>query len=352
MSNEKKKLNKQKINEFNYDGKLLLAKLHDAATTKLIFEALKDLVNKCPIVFKKPKVIDGEINEDSGGLFISFFDRSTSTYYKIRIFYKAFSPFYLNPDDGSDEIRFPLDPKLLTQRLKNVGKNPIQLEINTAQKDFLILNFNDIDRNISKKCELRKLDFNFDNYLINTVEPECEMIIDSNDYIRTIKDMASCNSIIEIEYQDTKKIQPNLNLSSTGFWGENVSHKFDKDTKDFRIVKKSDSEDIIFKGKYKASSLLTFQKCINSCSSVRMYIKRGSPIIIKYEIANFGYILSIISSADDSDDLADTENNVQNKTYEDLKTNDEDLSDSDDEELDDDQEDEDEDEDEELDDED
>ena len=62
------------------------------------------------------------------------------------------------------------------------------------------------------------------------------------------------------------------------------------------ITKNKDiNDDVIIQGIYELKSLSLFSRCSSLCSTIELYIKNDSPLIIKYRVADMGSVHLILS---------------------------------------------------------
>lgn len=294
------KSNKNKDFPSDYEKLILLAKMHNTEIIKVIIESLKDIVTKYTLTFKNPKMDEEtrEIKEDSGGLSISCFEKETNNFFKIRVFYNEFKPYYVSPIDGRDQVDFTVDSRTIANKVKNKKKKPIpiQLKIKKEDPDSLELLFNDKDNNSTRHCTVKKLENKANNYTIKRPDQICEILIKPDQFYEYIKNISNSSDEILFEYVDTKLIKPRLKLIAIGEFGDHDSYILNTETKDFRVIKTMDNEEIVYSGKYKVDSLQMFQKCSNSFDRIRFLLLKNGPLIIKHEKDNYGYILSAIPS--------------------------------------------------------
>jgi proliferating cell nuclear antigen len=106
----------------------------------------------------------------------------------------------------------------------------------------------------------------------------------------------------------------NIIFSSNGDFADGEITLTDK-TEGVEIIKNMDeNEEIIVKGIYDLKNLSLFSKCQTLCGCVELYLKNNFPMIIKYQVANLGHVLLVLSTVsdnniiDDDDDDDDDDN--------------------------------------------
>ena len=69
--------------------------------------------------------------------------------------------------------------------------------------------------------------------------------------------------------------------------------------------------DEIIQGVYQLKTLSLFSKCSSLCNNLEMYIKNNYPLVIKYMVANLGYVYLILSSVAENNNYKECDSNSE-----------------------------------------
>jgi len=263
---------------------------------KLIMEALKEALKDINIKFIKP--IEGV--EDSGGLSIVAYNPRSAVLIKVKIPAKSFDKFYINPNYNKNEIRIGVNMKSFNALMK-IARNQdnISLILNEDDKNHLTFIFENGESKIRSRYNLKLLELEDEGIHLPTTQFPFKIIIQSDDFHKIIRDASVLSDKLNIKFINTKDIRNTIIFSSNGDFADGEITLTDE-TEGVHIIKNmEENEEIIVKGIYDLKNLSLFSKCQSLCGCVELYLKNNFPLIIKYQVANLGHVLLVLSTVSD-----------------------------------------------------
>jgi hypothetical protein len=133
----------------------------------------------------------------------------------------------------------------------------------------------------------------------------------SDDFHKIIRDQSYLSDKINIKFINTKEIQNTIVFSSKGDFADGEITLTDA-TEGVQIIKNmEENEEIIVKGTYDLKNLSLFSKCQTLCGCVELYLKNNFPLIIKYQVANLGHVLLVLSTCGDDNGLEEDDSSEE-----------------------------------------
>jgi proliferating cell nuclear antigen PCNA len=276
---------------------------------KLIIEALKDALKDINIKFIK----QNDTNEDSGGLSIVAYNPYTAVLIKVKIPARSFDKFYINPPNGASDIRIGVNMNSFNKLIKTSTNNDnLSLILEEDDKNYLGLKFENGDQGIITYYKLKLLELEDDGIHLPTTQFPFKIIIPSDRFHKIIRDASSIADKINIKFVDTKEFPNTLIFSCNGEFASQETILTDK-TEGLSINKNVENdEDIIVKGTYDLKNLSLFSKCQNMCNNIELYLKNNFPLIIKYQVANLGHVLLVLSTVKNDDKILEDSDEEDN----------------------------------------
>jgi proliferating cell nuclear antigen len=274
---------------------------------KLITEALKDALKDINITFLKP--VEG--NDESGGLSIVAYNPRSAVLIKLKIPAKSFDKFYINPHDGSNEIRIGVNMKSFNALMK-IARNQdnISLILNEDDKNHLSFLFENGESKIRSRYNLKLLELEDEGIHLPTTQFPFKIIIQSDDFHKIVRDASQLSDKLNIKFINTKEISNTIIFSSDGDFADGEITLTDE-TEGIQIIKNMEEDiDIIVKGTYDLKNLSLFSKCQTLCGCVELYLKNNFPLIIKYQVANLGHVLLVLSTVSNENMLENDSDNT------------------------------------------
>ena len=300
----------------NIENTVLYAKMARTQETKGVFDALKDALKTTTIKFIKPF----PDNPDSGGFSITAFDKRTRSLIKVKIPTSTFSEYHIVPDEGTNEISVGINVKLFTTLLKQANNTDVMTwYVDKEERDKFAFVFENRKKNLVNIKKLRLFNLQAENFKIPTTEFVCKLSILSEDFHKYVKDSSVTSNKMEISFIDTAQTKNTIIFAADGVASAEciLTDKTDGVT----IVKTNDENvDTVVRGKYELKNLCTFAKCQPFCSHVELFLKEDYPLIIKYDIDEYGFIYLILPSdettvVDDDDEDDEDEDDEDHKEY-------------------------------------
>ncbi len=298
--------NIQKINETNFsvpsDGIILEAATCQTNAFKLIVEALKEALKDINIKWIKPT--PGV--PDSGGMSIVAYNPRSAVLIKVKIPASSFDKFYINPPNGANEIQIGVNMKSFNTIMKMGRNNDVTtLMLNEHDKNELTFVFENGDTNIRSRYNLKLLELPDEGIHLPTTQFPFKTIILSDDFHKIIRDQSNLSDKINIKFINTKEIQDTIVFSAKGDFADGEI-TLTSATEGVQIIKNmEENEEIIVKGTYDLKNLSLFSKCQTLCGCIELFLKNNFPLIIKYQVANLGHVLLVLSTCNTDNALED-----------------------------------------------
>jgi proliferating cell nuclear antigen len=284
------------------DSVILEAATCQTNALKLIVEALKEALKDINIKWIKPTPGSPE----SGGMSIVAYNPRSAVLIKVKIPASSFDKFYINAPNGANEIQIGVNMKSFNTIMK-MGRNNdgTSLVLNEHDKNELTFIFENGETNYRSRYNLKLLELPDEGIHLPTTQFPFKIVILSDDFHKIIRDQSYLSDKINIKFINTKEIQNTIVFSSKGDFADGEITLTDA-TEGVQIVKNmEENEEIIVKGTYDLKNLSLFSKCQTLCGCVELYLKNNFPLIIKYQVANLGHVLLVLSTCNDDNALED-----------------------------------------------
>jgi proliferating cell nuclear antigen PCNA len=275
---------------------------------KLIIEALKEALKDINIKWIKPTPGIA----DSGGMSIVAYNPRSAVLIKVKIPASSFDKFYINPPNEANEIQIGVNMKSFNTIMK-MGRNNdgTSLILNEHDKNELTFIFENGETNYRSRYNLKLLELPDEGIHLPTTQFPFKIIILSDDFHKIIRDQSYLSDKINIKFINTKEIQNTIVFSSKGDFADGEITLTDA-TEGVQIIKNmEENEEIIVKGTYDLKNLSLFSKCQTLCGCVELYLKNNFPLIIKYQVANLGHVLLVLSTCGDDNGLEEDDSSEE-----------------------------------------
>jgi proliferating cell nuclear antigen PCNA len=273
---------------------------------KLIIEALKEALKDINIKLIKPT----EGVADSGGISIVAYNPRSAVLIKVKMPASSFDKFYINPPDGKNEIQMGINMKSFNTIMKFARNNEgTSLILNEDDKNHITIIFENGETKIRSRYNLKLLELPDEGIHLPTTQFPFKIIILSDDFHKIVRDASALSDKLNIKFINTKEIQNTIIFSSEGDFADGEITLTDE-TEGVQIIKNmEEDEEIIVKGTYDLKNLSLFSKCQTLCGCVELYLKNNFPLIIKYQVANLGHVLLVLSTVNDDNVIDDDSEN-------------------------------------------
>jgi proliferating cell nuclear antigen len=292
--------------ENNTENIILEASTCQTNAFKLIIEALKEALKDINIKLIKPT----EGVADSGGLSIVAYNPRSAVLIKVKIPASSFDKFYINPPNGKNEIQIGVNMKSFNTIMKFARNNEgTTLILNEDDKNHITFIFENGENKIRSKYNLKLLELPDEGIHLPTTQFPFKIIIMSDDFHKIVRDASALSDKLNIKFINTKDIKNTVIFASEGDFA-NGEITLTDETEGVQIIKNmEDDEEIIVKGTYDLKNLSLFSKCQTLCGCVELYLKNNFPLIIKYQVANLGHVLLVLSTVTEENILEDDSDN-------------------------------------------
>jgi proliferating cell nuclear antigen len=254
--------------------KVLELKTLQTTVMKILIESLKEILIDVNIEFSKDLIKITKMDISHTILVNLEIDPNKFEYYNCD--YTQENPLILgvNIINLYKLLKTLNNEDILSLYVDNNNSGILEINIENASKGSItkyMLNLIEIDEETIKMPSTT-----FDNIIV----------YNSNNFQKLIKDMSSLSDTIEI-----KSYNNQLMFSCHGDF---VSQEtiINETTDDIKFTRETDT---IFQGCYLTKHLVSFIKCTNLSSNIKIYLKNDYPLIIEYSIGNLGKITLVVA---------------------------------------------------------
>ena len=244
---------------------------------RILFESLKDILTDVNIVF------------DSSGMKIVAIDAAT----RSALVHAKLDAEKIRKDGYYECPRIlvvGVNMSNLFRLVKTVTKDDvISFYIEEGNESKLGIQIENSNKNSVTNFKLQLLDIDEAQITIPDIDFSAVITIPSQDFQKYCRDMSNLSDTMEIRSVDNQLI-----LSCEGDFanqeiviGESEGGKME--------FTDSYSPDEVIQGEFSLKFLTLFTKATNLCSSIQMYLKNDSPLLLDYGIANLGNIKFVLA---------------------------------------------------------
>lgn len=236
-----------------------------SSAIRILIEVLKDVLNDITLTF------------DESGLHITAIDGSHIAVINLVLYGENFEHYVCK-----QKIDVGLCITSLYKLVRTVTNNDVfSIYIEEDNTDHLIIQIENSDKNSMTKFKLKLLDLDNKTINIPKVDMECILTMPSNDFQRLCRDMMNISDFVKLTTQDDKII-----FSCDGDF---ASQETEIKEATHGLVFNTKCETTI-EGKFSLKYLNMFTKSTNLCNTIELNLKKNFPLILKYNVANLGFI--------------------------------------------------------------
>lgn len=241
---------------------------------RILFEALKDVLNDVNIVF-----------DESGMKIVSIEKGTMSALVHVKLEADKIRKdgyYYCN-----SQVTIGVNMGSLFKLVKTVTKYDIitfYLEENKTNK--LGITIENSNKNSVINFELQLLDIDEDEIIIPDIDFTAVITIPSQDFQKYCRDMSNLS--------DTLEIRSVANQFCLACKGDFANQEIVINESDTGKIEFDTSSCEVIQGKFSLKFLNLFAKATNLCSSVKMYLSNDSPLLLEYSVVNLGSIKFIL----------------------------------------------------------
>jgi proliferating cell nuclear antigen len=224
---------------------------------------------------------DVNIQIDKSGIRILTINNNNSILMYSKLEAKNFESFYCK-----DKIIIGVNMTNFFKIIKTItSSDSLTLFIEKNRENSLGIKIENIDKKIYSKYYLNLIEVDDVSYEIPSVQFQSIITMPSNEFNKICKDMHS----LEAEIVEIKSVGNKLIFSCSSQIADRetiIEENSDSEGLNFMLSSNND----IIQGYYNLKDLNLFAKCTNLCLSIQLLMKNNFPLIIKFEIANLGYL--------------------------------------------------------------
>lgn len=222
--------------------------------------------------------IDKNENIKDGGIKITVLDNTKTLFIYVKLDAKEFSEFYCKPPTYDIGINLGLFHKLISALDRD---DILRLSINEDDRQNLILDVKNTEKNYDSQYKLKLMDVNKNDYSVPSIEFHAQIKFDTFTFHKLCREKSKIAEHLEIKCTRntlTFSWKGDSSLGSTNF------HNNDNG---ISILFRKDAPEII-QGIFELKYLVLFTKYSTLCPEVIINMKNNFPLIITYKIATLG----------------------------------------------------------------
>jgi len=294
------------------------------AAFKTLIEALKEIFRDLNIRFLIPY---NEKTKQEGGISISAMNSNGNVYVKLKLPAKNFEEYICRPKNGDTSIVIGVNMTQFYKLIKTMNdEDNLTLFIEEGRINELGIKLENPARQYRTIFRLNLLDLDReDPYSIPEAKFNFVITMLSSDLHNLIKNMSTIAETVDIKYIDIQDMRNTLIFNCKGefasqetiFADNSKNNNINLGTKESSSIKITQSNqeekcpNEIIQGLYQLKTLSLFSKCSSLCNNLEMYIKNNYPLVIKYMVANLGYVYLILSSVAENNNYKECDSNSE-----------------------------------------
>lgn len=308
------------------DNHILYIQTKKISAIKSLIEALKEIFRDVNIKFT-PKIessIENDSNKTkiSGGMYITALNSNSNILIRLHLEADKFCYYNCKPDNNQ-YIMLGVNMSNLYKLIKFLN-NDDELHIiydKTALNQLNLLYINKQKKLISNYY-LNLLDLKEEIFTIGKQQFDFVITMPSIDFHNLIKNMSIIAEQVDIKFTNSNN-NYTLSFSCKGEFASQES-TFNGSINNSELnnilnISKNEknngiTDNTIIQGIYELKSLSLFSRCSSLCSTIELYIKNDSPLIIKYRVADMGTIHLILSPVNEYDNISSCSDNESIKS--------------------------------------
>lgn len=296
---------------------------------KSLIEALKEIFRDVNIKFtpKVEKPVEGDPTKTkiTGGMFITALNSNSNILVRLHLEADKFCYYHCKPDNDKQYVMLGINMSNLFKLIKFLNNDDeLFMVYDRRSLNQLNLQYVNKQKKFTSNYYLNLLDLKEDIFNIGKQQFDFVITMPSGDFHSLIKNMGVIAEQVDIKFITTKN-NYSLSFSCRGEFasqesvfngvansqGENNMINVLKNNMNAENSESKDEHTII-QGVYELKALSLFSRCSSLCSTIELYIKNDSPLVIKYRIADMGSVHLILSPINNNDGIEnDSENDSE-----------------------------------------
>lgn len=311
------------IDEQISDDLMLYIHTKKIPAIKSLIEALKEIFRDVNIKFtpkvEKPSEEDPSIMKVTGGMYITALNSSSNILVRLHLEAAKFCSYTCRPSEEKPYVMIGVNMSNLFKLIKFLNNDEeLYILYDKRSMNQLNLRYENKIKKLTTDYYLNLLDLNEENYNIERQQFDFVITMPSNDFHTLIKNMSVIAEKVDIKFVNTSTGY-SLSFNCQGEFASQVSifdGKTDGSSNDnmVNVIRNMDEnaddhnnpneqENTVIQGVYELKSLSLFSRCSGLCSTIDLYIKNDSPLVIKYRVADMGSVHLILSPTNENDGI-------------------------------------------------
>jgi proliferating cell nuclear antigen len=323
------------INTNITDDQILYIHTRKIPAIKSLIEALKEIFRDVNIKFtpKIEKTVDGDPTKTkiTGGMYITALNSNSNILVRLHLEADKFCYYHCKPENDKQYIMLGINMSNLFKLIKFLNNDDeLFMVYDRRSLNQLNLQYVNKQKKFTSNYYLNLLDLKEDIFNIGKQQFDFVITMPSSDFHSLIKNMGVIAEQVDIKFITTKN-NYSLSFSCRGEFAsqesvfngvansqnennminvlKNNENKDENKNKDESEHKSKEDEHTIIQGIYELKALSLFSRCSSLCSTIELYIKNDSPLVIKYRIADMGSVHLILSPINNNDGIENDSDN-------------------------------------------
>jgi proliferating cell nuclear antigen len=215
---------------------------------------------------------------DKDGMKMMAMDATQSLIIHLKLYAERFETYYCKRP-----VTVGLSIFNLLKVMKIIGNvHTLTLYMEDDDETHLYIRIENPDKNIVDLFKVNLLDISRRRFAVPDEQFQSVITMPSADFQKFCRDMSHIGDIVDIQ-----SVGDTLKMTVEGDFAEQTK-TFGQSSGCVNILQSNEQE--IIQGKFSLRCLVSFSRCTNLCNNIEMYLKNDFPLIIRYQVANLGFI--------------------------------------------------------------
>ena len=267
----------------NYDKYVMYLSTLEGTPIKMLTESLKEVLT------------DVNIHFGPWGVKIVDIDPSRMALVQLRLNADRFQKFHC-PKPKIAGVSIMLIQKLL----KTVGNNDtLTMCITKERPDTLEINIHNSKKRIDNYISYNLLDLDFGEIEVPEVQYDATVTMSCGDFQKYCRELANFSKYVNF-YMSRKSFKMKI-TGDTMSISQTINIEESEDSSTILEINESafDGDQVVNIGQFDLKFLNLFCKSSTLCSTIKLYLKEGFPVIIVYSVASLGTLKSCLNSKEE-----------------------------------------------------
>lgn len=289
-----------KINKDNYNVYIQTTNILEFKT---LIETLRDVLHEANITFVRDQSNDKKKSDEKvehGGIRIMTIDNTKCVLIYVKLHANEFNCFHVR----SKEYNAGIELSHLYKYIKTIKEGVLTISVLENDEQYINFKLQNESQKSTNEYKLKLMDLNNKVFNIDSQNFEMRVTMKCSEFHKLCRDMAQISERIEIICTNKK-----ISFKCQGDAASNIrtfENCTDKESKGVKIANISQNgETQIVQGIFELKYLIMFNKCMNFCDEIQLFLKNTFPMFITYTVATLGVMRVGFIPTDPNADLID-----------------------------------------------